>query len=312
MRNNGVLKAVVILQAVCMIALAVVVAVKLWPVGGRSAEGSDTESPDEGLDKAVATVGGEPITEAEFRRALDEKYGDEVLRTMMVRKAIDLEARNLGLQVTDEEQTAELAAVTSGYASEEDYFRVMQEQLGMTRDEVLEDMKYRLLLEKIATRDVTVSEQEISEYVSKNRDSFGDRLQLHLRWIVTATEREADDIVDRLAAGEDFEQLAAEASIDAFTAGDGGDLGFIDANDPFYSKEIMDTASRMQTGEIAGPFEVDAGFAVIQLVERQLTEGLSDEEIREKAVKQLALAKAESLHGVEEELLKKYGAVIIP
>lgn len=314
MRKYEVLKAVVILQAICMVVLAAVVVAKLVPLNQRPADEPDTETHGESEEDAftVATVGGETVTNGQLKQELYEKYADEVLRTMMVHRAIDLEAQSQGLTVTEEEQSAELASVSNGYASEDDYFQVMQDQLGMSRDEVLEDLHYRLLLEKIAMQTVTITDQELESFMEEHQGDYGDRLQLHLRWIVTATKKEADQVVARLEAGEDFEQLAKIVSIDSFSADDGGDLGMIDANDPFYNKEILDAAGRLQTGEMAGPFEVDAGFAVIQLAERQVTKGPSEEEIRGKIAKQLALAKAKSLHDIEEDLLDKYDAVVIP
>ncbi|QAY67419.1 peptidylprolyl isomerase [Paenibacillus protaetiae] len=314
MRKYEVLRAVVILQAICMVVLAAVVVVKLLP-GQDGSDDSDTKFREGGLaegSKAVASIGGETVTEKELGQALYDKYGEEVLRTILVHKAIDLEVKKEGITLTSEEQEAELSSLTEGYSSESEYFQMMQDQLGMTKQEVLDDMRYRLLLEKIATQSVTVSKQEIDDYIDAHADSYSDKLQLHLRWIVTSTEQAANSVLDRLAGGEDFAQLAEEQSIDSFTAASGGDLGLIDAKDPFYQPDILDAASRLQTGEYAGPFEVDAGYAVVQLVERRLTKGQDMAEVRKQVEQQLALAKAKPLHDVEDDLLRKYGAVNFP
>ena len=72
----------------------------------------------------------------------------------MVHKAIDLEAAASELSISAEEQSRELEKMIEGYESESRYYEVMQEQLGMSKEQVLEDLRYRLLLEKIVVRSI--------------------------------------------------------------------------------------------------------------------------------------------------------------
>ncbi|WP_042171330.1 peptidylprolyl isomerase [Paenibacillus gorillae] len=313
MKKFGVLKTVVLLQAVCMIVLSVAVVVKLSPFGSDPSElepgtGNEAHTGNDGGDEAAA-VGGEPITVGELEAQLLKQYGDTVLRTMMVRKALNLEASARQLKVTVEEQDRELAAMMEGYQNEDEYYRVMKEQLGMERDDVREDVKYKLLLEQIAMLSVEISDGDVNRYIGEHAELYGDRLQLHLQWIVTKTEKDAGDVLDMLSDGEDFERIARTYSVDDFTAEAGGDLGLIDADDPFYDAELLDSASRLQTGEMAGPLKTADGYAVIRLVERQKTEGLTGKRLMDAARKQLALSKAKPLHDIEDELLTKYDAV---
>ncbi|MCA0758356.1 peptidylprolyl isomerase [Paenibacillus sp. N4] len=315
MRKYEVLRAVVILQAVCMVVLTVMVVVKVWPEGPEwpdNAAGTNAGSGEEAGpsgNKEIARVGGTSITSAELESQLYKQYGDAVLRTLMVHKAIDLEAAAAGLSVSPEELEDELQQLVQGYDSESQYFEVMREQLGMTKEQVLAELNYRLLLEKIAVKSVVVTDEEVQSYIDGHREEFDPRQQLHLQWILTESEQEANSVLQKLSEGEDFALLARTYSIDAFTADVGGDLGLIDDDDPFYDEEMLETASRLQIAEMAGPFEVDGGFAVIRLVERQTTAALSGERLYDTVRKQLALERAESLASLEESLLAKYEAV---
>ncbi|MBD2872639.1 peptidylprolyl isomerase [Paenibacillus arenilitoris] len=316
MRKNEVLKAVVILQAVCMVILAVVVVVKVWPaerLPSHAGEEEPAASGEPGLapgsDKdAVARVGSDTITAGELRDELYKLHGDTVLRTLMVHKAIDLEAAASGVDVLPEELDRELQSMMEGYESEERFLEGMREQLGMTKDQLLEDVKYKLLLEKIAVRSVNVTDDEVDMYIEEHPGEYAAKERLHLQWILLESERDADAILDSLAGGEDFALLARTYSIDAFTAESGGDLGLIDADDPFYDAEMLDTASRLQIAEMAGPIKVEDGFAIIRLVERQTTEGLTGPRLKEAVRKQLALERADSLNELEDKLLAKYEA----
>lgn len=327
MKKYGVLKAVVVLQAICMIVLSVAVIVKLSPFSDNDnpeqhdpdsetkAQAGDTPGGDSGSlpsEGVVAAVGGIPIAAEEWVDQLKRQYGDHVLRTMMVRKAIDLEAEAQQLSLSSEEQERELASIMEGYDSEKVFYEVMEDQLGMSRSDVREDIKYRLLLEKIAILTVDLSEVEIENYIAAHPEQFTDRLRLHLQWIVTDSEEDAGEVLDRLADGESFEQLALSYSIDANTSESGGDLGLIDSDDPFYDAGMLEEASRLQTGETTGPIKVPEGYAVIRLLERQKTDGLSGHLLYDTARKELALSKAKPLNEIEDDLLKKYNAEITP
>ena len=116
-------------------------------------------------------------------------------------------------------------------------------------------------------------------------------------------------MLELLTDGEDFAELARTYSIDSFTADAGGDLGVIDEDDPFYDHEMLETASRLQIAEMAGPIKVDGGFAVIRLIERQMTTNITGSRLHDAVRKQLALERADSLTEMEDELLNKYDAV---
>ncbi|SFF31943.1 foldase protein PrsA [Paenibacillus catalpae] len=325
MKKYGVVKAVVVLQAICMIVLSVAVIVKLSPFSDdpeqhdpdseTKAQAGDTpgsESDSIRSEGIAAMVGGVPITSTELADQLKRQYGDNVLRMLMVHKAIDLEAKAQQLSLSSEEEDRELAAMMEGYDSEDVFYEVMKDQLGMTKSDIEEDVKYRLLLEKIAILTVELSEVEIQNYITAHPEQFADRLRLHLQWIVTDSEEEAGEVLDRLADGDSFEELALVYSKDANTAESGGDLGLIDSDDPFYDAGMLEEASRLQTGETTGPVEVPEGYAVIRLIERQKTEGLTGHVLYDNARKELALSKAKPLNEIEDDLLEKYNAEITP
>ncbi|AJY74961.1 peptidylprolyl isomerase [Paenibacillus beijingensis] len=321
MGKDRLLKGIIGLQAVCMIVLAVVVVATVLPLGGP---GENAGSPDrdgggtssgpagsgaDGGGKVVAaTVGGKPITKAELQERLARQYGDEVLRTMMVRAAIDLESAALNLSVTDEDIDADLADQMEGYESEAAFYEAMKSQLGLDRDDVRTDAKYRLLLEQIATRNIVVTDEEVDDYLSEHADEYAPRTWLHLRWILTASSKDAEAVLDKLANGEDFGVLALTYSTDEATSGNGGDLGEVDSEDAFLDPSIITAAGKLETGDYAGPITTAGGAAVIQLIERRTAEETDHSRLRNQIRRMLALNLAEPLTDVENKLLLKYEA----
>lgn len=313
----------VILQAICMIALTGMVMVKVWPLPGlKSGEQENTGKPTVEQDNdgravnsdsqaVVAAVGGKTITVSQLTDELFEQYGNAMLRIMMVRLAIDLEAEASGLELTQVEIQQELTRSTEGYESEEQYFQVMKDQLGMSKTQVMDEIKYRLLMEKITVRDNPVTDDEIERYIDNHPERFGSSEQFHLQWIVTATRAQAESVLAMLEDGEDFAELASVYSIDIYTSENGGDLGLIEADDPFYDEAVLDAAAGMEIAEITGPIELEEGFAIIELVGRESASGLTGEQLYQAARKQLALERARPMQELEDELLERYGAAFM-
>lgn len=317
MRRGEVLKAVVIVQAICLIALTGAVLVKMWPGAfGRETDAAPPVEDGEGTevapgDDAIASVGGKTITRRQLTEELYKQYGDAVLRTLMLREAMEREASAEGIKVTQEEIDRELALSAEGYESEERFFAVMEEQLGLRREQVMEDIRYRLLLEAITASTVTVTDEEATRYIDDHPERFAPKAEYHLRWILTETRRQSDDIIDMLADGGSFEGLAQAYSMDEFTRDTGGDLGFIEAEDPFYDGAMLAEAGMLAIGETAGPIALEAGFAVIQLMGAKSTEGLSGDLLLATVRKQLALERAKPMAEMEQELLARHDAVVM-
>lgn len=318
MKRGEVLKAVVILQAICLIALTGAVLIKMWPQAfGRGADPSpsieDGEGPDavQPGDEVIASVGGITITKRQLTEELYEQYGDAVLRTLMLREAMEMEAAGKDIKITQEEMDRELASSAEGYESEERFFTVMEEQLGLSRKQVLEDMRYKLLLESIAVSTVTVTDEEAEAYIEAHPEQYAPKSEYHLRWIVTETRKQAESVLDKLAGGESFEELAQEHSLDEYTKNAGGDLGYIEDEDPFYDGAVLAEAGRIAIGETAGPVEMESGFAIIQLMGTKSTEGLAGRLLLDTVRKQLALEKAKPMAEMEEELLLRYEAAVM-
>jgi parvulin-like peptidyl-prolyl isomerase len=82
---------------------------------------------------------------------------------------------------------------------------------------------------------------------------------------LAAARQRAEALLSRARAGEDFAELAREAS-DCQTAGVGGDLGA--ARRGFWVKPLSDAAFALEVGEISGVFQTQFGFHLVTVTER--------------------------------------------
>lgn len=106
--------------------------------------------------------------------------------------------------------------------------------------------------------------------------------EVRIRHILFDTKEEADAVLPRARAGEDFTALAFEFSKDTRTRLDGGSFGWVSPNemiDPFPSV-IADTP----VGEISDPFESEQGWHILKVEQRRTRPPKTKEEMRPEIV----------------------------
>jgi foldase protein PrsA len=275
-----------------------------------SPNASDGKS-DPAKDESAATIGGKTITRSELMDRLLSSYGANVLRDMMLHEAVQREAEKFGFTVTDKEMQQELKSMSDGYESQGQFYAEMKKQLGMDRNAVREDASYRLLLEKLATRDVHISDAETERYYKEHESEYGPHRQFELALIVTTTQEEANGILTQLEQGADFGTLAGQYSIDASTAQTGGYLGWVDEKDTFQDPKLLQSAAQLKEGEATGPIQTNAGYAVLELKGTKSTPRQELSVVQEDIRRQLAMEQAVPIHEMEQRLLEKYGAKVL-
>jgi foldase protein PrsA len=261
-------------------------------------------------EEIVAEVGGITITRQQLMDRLVTAYGSQVLRSMMLTVVVNEEAKQLGIKVTDEEIMQELSFLSQGYEDEEQFYQAMEEQLGMSRQEVEEDARYRLSLEKLSVHNVEVTDAEIDQYLVEHQEELEPRQLFQIAHIVIESKETADALLTQLIEGADFADIARMYSVDEFTADAGGDLGWVENRDPFEDPKVLNAVAAMQLGEVTGPIETERGYVLVQLNGRKELGSKSDEEIRLEVSRQLALGKAVSMQKLEQVLLDKYQAEV--
>ena len=108
--------------------------------------------------------------------------------------------------------------------------------------------------------------------------------------VETYTQR-IDDVASRVAAGENFADLAAEVSDDIGSAALGGELGFTDGT--VFPEPMEEAISTLGVGDVSAGVETDAGTHFIRIQERVAGETPDYEQLKADLAKSMQEAEAE-------------------
>ncbi len=145
-----------------------------------------------------------------------------------------------------------------------EYVLTLRKQIGVSED------AFRSLFE------LNVYRSKLQEALAEEVPTTGE--QVHARHILVETEEEAQAVLQRLEAGEDFAALANELSKDTGT--EDGDLGWFPRGQMV--TEFEEVAFALEPGETSQPVETTFGYHIIQVLDRD-----SDHPLDEAALEQL-------------------------
>ncbi len=246
------------------------------------------------LDRIVAVVDDDVVLESEFRRELaeirqklaelgaasipEEEVRKQALERLILRKLQLREAERLGIGADDETlQQALLAIAQRNGLTPEEMEQAMREQ-GISPDLFREQLREEITLQRLRAREVInriqVTKAEVDAYLANQARQGDQETAYRLRHIlvpvpegasaeqIAQARAQAERILERLRAGEDFATLAGRYSAGQ-QALKGGDLGWIPAGQlpTLFAQEVPG----MNKGDVRGPLQSPSGFHIIKL-----------------------------------------------
>ncbi len=198
------------------------------------------------MSKVVAKVDGKEITQDDVVKFV-ETIGPQVAMQFSGNegiKTIISEMINQELLLID--------AKENNLHEDEDFLVILNE----TADNLLKNYAFQKVIE-----DAEVTDKEIEDFFNTNKDQFAGE-SVDASHILVETEAEARDVLNKLEAGEAFEELAKAYST-CPSAQEGGNLGEFGRG--MMVPEFENAAFNMEVGEISEPIKTDFGYHVIKL-----------------------------------------------
>ncbi|WP_227937866.1 foldase protein PrsA [Alkalihalobacillus deserti] len=249
----------------------------------------------------IAVVDGEEITESEFIDTLQEKFGAQTLEVMI--QEMVLEKTSETVDVTDEEVEEELTKLRTQLSVEDNdaLLSTLEAQFNLsfeTIDEFVDEyLRPNLVIQKLASEGVEVTEEEKLAFYEENKDQFPEMIRAS--HILVEDEETAAEVLEKLEAGGDFAELATEYSTDPGSGAKGGDLDFFGRGQMVPAFE--EAAFALEMDEISEPVESDFGFHIIKLTDRKD----SYEDYAEQIEQTLLAQRSKSRDVVMAELIEK-------
>ncbi len=232
------------------VAMAVVLAAPAFaqqsvPAPTMPSTASTPDAPPPSPDTVLATVNGQKITQLDVTLAAED-LGPQ-LQQQLKGKARDAYVLDYLVDSTLVAQKAKAdgAEKTPDFAAKMEYAKdkvLMETTLTGIAKSVTDDASLHKIYEQAAAAQKPEPE-------------------IHARHILVATEADAQTVLKRLKAGEDFAKVAKEMSKDP--GSEGGDLGW-------FTKERMvpafaDAAFKLKDGDTSQPVKTQFGWHVIQV-----------------------------------------------
>ncbi|MFY0778821.1 peptidyl-prolyl cis-trans isomerase [Peribacillus simplex] len=233
-------------------------------------------------EETAAKVGSKDISREAWINELEKRYGEDVLEEMVDKEVVKQAAEKYKVKITDEELDRELKMMKTMYGT-------AGQTLNKSSDQLRQEIQSSLLLEKLLTKDVSVSETAMRNYYDNNKDIYRIPTTFHISHITSSTKKQSDRIIRELEKGVSFDVLAMEKSLDEFTANQGGDMGYISQDNEQVSKEYISAAERLKVKKWSDAIQMEDGWAVLYLHERIEGKQYEYAEVKDKIRRQIAL-----------------------
>jgi len=235
---------------------------------------------------AVAKVNGHTITQEQFNTLLNQakksytsqkkkwpaagtpEYDtlkNQAVAYLVQREEFQQEADKLGVAITDADVDKRLKQIKKQYfgGSEARYKKQLTQQ-GLTDAQVRDDIKAQLVQEKIfkkVTTDTKVSEADVKKYYDQHQSQYGTPEQRDVAHILVKSKALADQLYQKVKAGQDFTKLAKKYSQDPGSKAQGGKLTISKGQTvaPFDQ-----TAFLLPTGHFSRPVKTTFGYHIIK------------------------------------------------
>ncbi len=224
-------------------------------------------------EKILASVGGNPITEADVNAAVaryGQKYDNPQGREMILEQLIN-------------DKLFYLDAIRNVYEREPEF----KAQLNAVKAMLLSE--YAM---KKAAENAKVTEEDARKYYDENSEQMVAGKTYNASHILVDSENRANELLEKIKAGEiTFEAAAAEFS-SCPSGKNGGNLGDFSAGQMV--PEFEKACDELGEGEISAPVQTQFGWHIIRLNSVSESQTLKFEDVRDEIMAVLMREKQQS------------------
>lgn len=231
------------------------------------------------LEYTYNQIYGEDIWNEEYQgRPVIDIITEKLINSLIEEELIRKKAIEFGVTVDQTKAESFYSEFKAVIDTDED-LKLYYEKNGLDEEFVRKQIDIQLLSEGmyIFVEEKIRNDEDFMEDMYENF-----RLEVRAKHILVASLDEADEVLNRIEAGEDFEEIAIEMSIDPGSKDSGGELGFFARN--VMVAEFEKEAFSLDKEQVSNIVESEYGYHIIKVVDfttfnSKVDEGLSEEEI---------------------------------
>ena len=265
------------------------------------------------VDRVAAVVNGDPVTLSElveragpeYQRAVEQRTDEarDKARARALQSAFDqivaerlfeAEAKTLQVEASDAQVEAAVEDIKRRNKFSDAQLEMALQEQGLSKESFRATIKrdleaFQILNLKVKSR-VKIVDEDLKNYYQTHAKEFSGDEQVRIRHIFLAfppgagaaeeamVKAEGDKILARLAAGEDFAQIARERS-DGPAKAEGGDLGYVKRGT--LKSELDKAAFALATGSVSGLVRTSTGYHILKAEDRRIGGGKPFDEVKE-------------------------------
>lgn len=249
-------------------------------------EPSVTQYPEsETVDRnePVATIDGDPIEFDDWMSYLEAHYGKVALESLITDEVSKRISKNENVVINDRVIEMEVLRMHTLYG------QLPEEQVDSMEALWREEIRSRLLMEQLLTRDIAITDEEITAYYTTHPGDFEVSRWIELSEIEVNSQKEAEDIYAALESGADFHALAREYATTEEQLKTGGYRGFYSYDSNFLTNNERMRIDTLDEYSYSEPFQKGSGYAIVYLGRDLLEMSLSLDDVREHIRTELAI-----------------------
>lgn len=262
-----------------------------------AANKQNAASPGHPQHDVMAIVNGQDISRDQLAKACVQRYGKDVLESLVNKRLILNHCKNHNITVTNQDIATEIDRMAARFKlGREQWLELLEKERGISPDEYARDIVWpTVALRKLTAEQLQVTPEEIQKAYESE---FGDMVRVRL--ISVDDGNQARQLQAQAKADpKQFARLAMDHSTDVNSASIGGLIPPIrrHVNDPSIETE----AFRLQPGQISSIIQVGNQFVLLKCearvpqrtvplpqVQERIVQQIKDQKLREAAHQKFA------------------------
>ncbi len=230
--------------------------------------------------RPAALIDGRSLMWGDVRVKLSEAAGGEVLREIILERAIDKALDNADMTISSDDLARERRLLLETLSDDPDVALRLLDELRVRQG--LGPARFNALMYRNAALRALVKDQvQITEASARRMHeiTYGTRRQARL--MILPTLGAAQHAIDRVHGGQFFGDVAVEISTDA-SASRGGLLEPISRADSSYPEALRSALWALQPGELSSPILLNDQYAVLMFIDEIEGEDVAFDDVRDE------------------------------